>query len=643
MPTASNFNVTAFLTRATPDYVATFNPNTRAITKLELLGFTEPRGLSVHGMDVVPDEHDPDLLWVYLVNHRPPLDFTADANVVGADSAIEIFKTRVGASTMEWVKTMEDPVVMFTPNDILGGANGQEFWFTNDSPIKTGDVMKALHLLFRTQSTWVGYCHVDSGCKVAVDQIHSSNGIVRNTDGTVWVASSAAAGYITVHEQQADKTLVPTEVIQVGRTLDNLALSDGFIIAAAAPKLFQFIFNSAHNPAIPSPASAYRISINTGHSSYFGEKYKVEKIFEEDGSLLGSAATSAAMHGDNLYLHEFVIHPSGILYLACTPSPWTRVAWAPAGDSLNATAFRARSDPDYVVTFNPPSKEITKLKLVNFVEPRGLSLQGMDVVPDGHDANLLWVYLVNHRPPLDPKIDAAKVGADSVIEIFKTRLGTNVLEWVKTMEDPSVIVTPNDVLGGTNGKEFWFTNDNAVKVGLKRYLHLLFRVKSTWVGYCHVDTGCKVAADELYFSNGIVRASDGTVWVASSGSGDITVHEQQADKTLAPTEVIQIGRVIDNLSLAPDGSIIAATIPNALHLISQSAKNPSIPSPASAHRISINKDQSSYFGEKYKVEKIFEEDGTMLGSAASTVVEYEGKLYLHGVIAPRLLICKLPS
>ncbi|KAG8748751.1 hypothetical protein FRC12_013803 [Ceratobasidium sp. 428] len=215
MPAATNFNATAFRARTVPDYVATYNPDSRIITKLEVLNFAEPRGLSVHGMDVVPDEQDSDLLWVYLVNHRPPLDPTVDANVVGADSAIEIFKTRVGASTMEWVKTVEDPSVIVTPNDILGGANGQEFWFTNDSPIKTG-AMRMLHLLFRLESAWVGYCHVDAGCKVAVDQIHCSNGITRNTDGTVWVTSSGAAGYITVHEQQADKTLVPTEVIHVG-------------------------------------------------------------------------------------------------------------------------------------------------------------------------------------------------------------------------------------------------------------------------------------------------------------------------------------------------------------------------------------------------------------------------------------------
>ncbi|QRV79290.1 serum paraoxonase/arylesterase [Ceratobasidium sp. AG-Ba] len=340
---------------------------------------------------------------------------------------------------------------------------------------------------------------------------------------------------------------------------------------------------------------------------------------------------------------KFVIHSSGLLYLACAPSTRDRVDWAPAGDKLNATAFRTRSDPDYVATYNLHTPKITKLQMVKFVEPRGISTQGMDVVPDEHDPDLLWIYLVNHRPPVDSNIDYAVAGADSVIEIFKTRVGADTMEWVKTVEDASIIVTPNDVLGSANGKEFWVTNDNSKKVGLTRIIHLLFHVKATWVGYCHIDKGCRIAADELYHSNGIVRASNGQVWIGSSGGGYITVHEQQEDKTLVPVEVVQIGRATDNLSLGPDGSIVVATFPDAIRFVSQSAKNPNIPCPASVHRISVNNDRSSYFGERYKVEKIFEEDGTMLGSSASTAAIYGNKLYMHGVIAARLLVCELPA
>jgi hypothetical protein len=115
-------------------------------------------------------------------------------------------------------------------------------------------------------------------------------------------------------------------LLDLGRTIDNLALSDdGSIVVASFPKALD-VYKSAKDISVTSPVSVHRISINTGHDSYFGEKYKVEKvcfynhrllrtsssqclflcidkIFEEDGSFLGSAATIAAMHQDNLYMH----------------------------------------------------------------------------------------------------------------------------------------------------------------------------------------------------------------------------------------------------------------------------------------------------------------------------------------------------
>ncbi|KAG8778187.1 hypothetical protein FRC12_025117 [Ceratobasidium sp. 428] len=341
---------------------------------------------------------------------------------------------------------------------------------------------------------------------------------------------------------------------------------------------------------------------------------------------------------------KLVIHPSGLVYLACASSPWSRVDWTPAMEALNASAVRAKTSQDYIATYDPRSRAVTKLDLLGFSDPRGLNVHGMDAVPDKDDPNnMLWIYVVNHRPPLDPTVDARKVGADSVIEIFRARVGASSIEWVKTVEDSSVIITPNDVLGAANGQEFWFTNDHHVKVGLMRGLYMILGVKSTTVGYCHVDHGCKIAADELYGSNGIVRASDGSVWVASTFGGYITVHEQQADKTLVPTEVINVGMPMDNLALSADGSVIAAAFPKLFHYFSGSLKNPDIPSAASVFRISINTGNSGYFGEKYKVEKIFEEDGAMLGSLATTATVHKDTLYAHGNTAKRLIVCKMPS
>ncbi|QRW08173.1 hypothetical protein RhiLY_07172 [Ceratobasidium sp. AG-Ba] len=163
---------------------------------------------------------------------------------------------------------------------------------------------------------------------------------------------------------------------------------------------------------------------------------------------------------------KLVIHESGLVYLAFASSARSRADWTPALEALNATAVRGKPAQDYIASYDPRSRAIAKLDPRDFPDPRGLNVHGMDVVPDIRDAGALWIYVVNHRPPLDPTVDAQKLGADSVIEIFKTRVGASSIKWVKTIQDSSVIVTLNDVLGASNGEEFWFTNDHHVKVGL---------------------------------------------------------------------------------------------------------------------------------------------------------------------------------
>lgn len=87
-------------------------------------------------MDVVPSASDPDMLFVYVVNHRVPLD----PRERGADSAIEVFVTRVGSGKARHVATVEDAAVIVTPNDVVGHPDGRSFHFTNDHGAKTGPV-----------------------------------------------------------------------------------------------------------------------------------------------------------------------------------------------------------------------------------------------------------------------------------------------------------------------------------------------------------------------------------------------------------------------------------------------------------------------------------------------------------------------
>lgn len=121
---------------STKDYVATYDPVTSRITRLTTPDFNDGRGLSLHGMDVVPSTSNPSELFVYLVNHRIPL---GDANPVevGADSVIEIFTTTVGGTTLKHKRTIENPIIV-TPNSVSGSADGESFYFTNDHGVRIG-------------------------------------------------------------------------------------------------------------------------------------------------------------------------------------------------------------------------------------------------------------------------------------------------------------------------------------------------------------------------------------------------------------------------------------------------------------------------------------------------------------------------
>ncbi|KDQ15280.1 hypothetical protein BOTBODRAFT_187395 [Botryobasidium botryosum FD-172 SS1] len=321
---------------------------------------------------------------------------------------------------------------------------------------------------------------------------------------------------------------------------------------------------------------------------------------------------------------KLVLHsPSGLVYMACSTLE-SRMNWHPYHMALNASG---RSTTDHVAIYDPTSEKIIRTLLEGFADARGINVHGMDVVPSEFDKNELFVYLVNHRPPVE-EAKAHIYGADSVIEIFKTKVGSDVLTHVKTVEDP-LIDTPNDVVGSSDGKSFYFTNDHSTKVGLMRIVNAYLSRPVTSVVYCDVDAGCKIAADDLAGCNGIARGKDGKIFVVLSTTSvsEIRVFEEQDDNSLVQTDAIPADRHMDNIVVDEDDVAYIASIPKTLHFFLVHQKK-------LFNSITIE--------QKYKLEKIFEDDGSQVSAITSAVMDKKRSvLYIHGVSAPWLSICKV--
>ncbi|KAL1695051.1 hypothetical protein GGG16DRAFT_100075 [Schizophyllum commune] len=355
---------------------------------------------------------------------------------------------------------------------------------------------------------------------------------------------------------------------------------------------------------------------------------------------------------------KIIVHePTGLVYAACSTIA-DRKAWLPALNYHNASA---RSGNDYIALYDPTTDSFVKLDVVGLDDPRGLSLHGMDVVPSSEDQETLWVYLVNHRPPLEVSgKDSASAAAlthseDPSIEIFTTRAGSNTLRHVRTVADPVVLHSPNDVAGSPDGKEFWFTNDMNDVDGWKAKLYMILQVAATSVGHCHVDRGCKIALDKMPGANGIVRlpsdwvgdkreaATDSSeehktkLMLGSATRPEVRILEQQADDTLEVVEVYEHDLPLDNLTVDKRGTVWGAGFPKGADLISKHIPDPlNNPSASTAVRVSCE-------DGKCTIDKPFESDGSNNIASGSTTVAYDAerkRLFLSGVMAPGLTICE---
>ncbi|EJD43580.1 hypothetical protein AURDEDRAFT_145403 [Auricularia subglabra TFB-10046 SS5] len=327
--------------------------------------------------------------------------------------------------------------------------------------------------------------------------------------------------------------------------------------------------------------------------------------------------------------------PSGILYLACS-TPRDRLNWV---NWLPDVA--QRSTFDYLATYDASTNTFQRLSVTGnaFDIKRTVSFQGMDVVTSARDTDEVFVYLVNHRLPEDIQ-DFVRAGPDSVLEIFKTRVGSGTLQHLHTFRDDNVIVAPVGVSGSSDGKSVYFTNNDRGKLSEQfsfKRIRSLFHPSSS-VGLCHVDKGCFIAAKDMQGNHGLVRASsNNTLYVGNSVNGGIHVMGMLDNGTLVLQDTIGTPFVIDSLTVDQKGHIYAAAFPRSLDFFSCMDDFSLQCRPASAVFVTTTNATGAY-----NVANIFEDDGTLVWSMTAVAHDAaRGRLFMHGLLAPWLTVCKV--
>lgn len=115
-----------FLTvqNAPADTIQMYDTNTGKVTQINIPNLPPHlnNALHLHGIEAWIDPKDHEKLTFFLNNHGLPKTATGelqDPRVVGADSTIEIFETRLGSSTWTHVKVKFQRTLKYSPSLIV--------------------------------------------------------------------------------------------------------------------------------------------------------------------------------------------------------------------------------------------------------------------------------------------------------------------------------------------------------------------------------------------------------------------------------------------------------------------------------------------------------------------------------------------
>ncbi|MGD8327005.1 MAG: hypothetical protein PVF65_08825 [Sphingomonadales bacterium] len=207
----------------------------------------------------------------------------------------------------------------------------------------------------------------------------------------------------------------------------------------------------------------------------------------------------------------------------------------------------------------------------------------------------------------------------------------NTLKFERSFEDP-IISSPNDVTAVEPGV-FFTSNDMGALSPLGEILETYLMIPWSNIVYFNGTEARKVVKGLKYGNGVLYDSSNQRLYVAESTGQKVSAfHFDKQSKDLNLIWELDIPMSLDNLSMAPDGSLLVTGHPRIIEFLKH-AKDPSLPASSEVVRITNLESTPTW-------ETIYLNRGEEI-SAAPIAVEFEGRLFIGAVFDDHLLMCDL--
>lgn len=228
-----------------------------------------------------------------------------------------------------------------------------------------------------------------------------------------------------------------------------------------------------------------------------------------------------------------------------------------------------------------------------------------------------------------PKIAVLGLGADG--------LAVEETAWLRL---PPELCSPNDLYPTLQG--IFVSNDRGACDGRDRLIEDMFGLGNAFVARL-TPAGMETLANRLRFANGVamITLPDGgrQLAVAATRADAVFFFPPEA-RGLSRRQAIAVQRIgagPDNLTVAPDGSLIVAAHPAIFrYALFRYARLGVDSAPSRVFRLSV-----TATGER-RTERLFDDPEGRVISGATTAAVHDGRLYLAAAFDDHMAVCPLP-